>query len=113
MSLQENMAASIRAIMKSQNKSLSEFSDELGISRNALYDYLKGKGNPNIATLEHMAQNLGINPACLVLGAFDSDQRQVMLLLLEMIQGMAELPVEKRLRFAELFLEMVKIWSEM
>lgn len=112
MSLQENMAASIRAIMKSQNKSLAEFSNELGISRNALYDYLKGKGNPSIATLEHMAQNLGINPACLVLGVFDTDQRQVTLLLLEMIQGMADLPGEKRLRFAELFLEMMKIWSE-
>ena len=68
MSLQENMAASIRAIMKNRHKSLSEFSAELGISRNALYNYLRGRGNPSIATLEHMAKNLGVSPAALMLG---------------------------------------------
>ena len=111
MSLQENMAAFIRAAMKSQNKSLSEFSDELGISRNALYNYLHGKGNPSIATLEHMAENLGVNPASLVLGLFDMDQREITMFLLDTINGVSELSEEKRLRFAELFLEMVKLWN--
>ena len=83
MSLQENMAASIRAIMKNRHKSLSEFSAELGISRNALYNYLRGRGNPSIATLEHMAKNLGVSPAALMLGVFDTDRRQVMLTLLQ------------------------------
>jgi len=112
MSLQENMAAFIRAAMRSQHKSLTEFSDELGISRNALYNYLHGKGNPSVATLEHMAQNLGVDPASLVLGLFDLDRREITLLLLDTIQGVAELTEEKRLRFAELFLEMVKLWNE-
>ena len=110
MSLQENMAASIRAIMKNRHKSLSEFSAELGISRNALYNYLRG--NPSIATLEHMAKNLGVSPAALMLGVFDTDRRQVMLTLLGTIGGMADLPEDKRLRIAELLLEVVKIWNE-
>ena len=112
MSLQENMAASIRAIMKNRHKSLSEFSAELGISRNALYNYLRGRGNPSIATLEHMAKNLGVSPAALMLGVFDTDRRQVMLTLLGTIGGMADLPEDKRLRIAVLRLELVKLWTE-
>lgn len=112
MSLQENMAASIHAIMKNRHKSLSEFSAELGISRNALYTYLRGRGNPSIATLEHMAKNLGVSPAALLLGVCDTDQRQVMLSLLDTIGGMSDLSEDKRLRIAELLLEVVKVWNE-
>lgn len=112
MGLQENIAATIRTVMERRHKSLTEFSEELGISRTALYDYIRGSGNPSIATLEQIATNLGVSPTALITGLLDLDQREVTLLLLETIQGVAELTEEKRLRFAELFLEMVKLWSE-
>ena len=112
MRLNENIAKTIRAVMNRKHMSIEEFSEELGISRNALYGYLRGDGNPSLATLEHIAENLGVSPAALMTGLLDLDQREITLLLLDTIQGVAELPEEKRLRFAELFLEMVKLWNE-
>lgn len=112
MRLKDNFAAAIRTIMERQNKSLSEFSEELDISRNALYGYLRGRGNPSIATLEHIAENLGISPMALMTDLMDIDQREIALLLLDIIQSAAKLPDEKRLRLAELFLEMVRLWNE-
>ena len=97
MGLQENIAAAMRAVMERRGKSLSDFSEELGISRNALHDYLRGRCNPSIAAL--------------VLGLFELDKRESALLLLDTIQEVAELPESRRLRFAELFLEMIALWS--
>ena len=112
MGLQENIATFIRDAMKRDNKSLSEFSEELGISRNSLYDYSIGEGNPTILTLEHIAEKMDINPAALILGILDPEQRDILLVLTETVQDLAKLPEEKRLRFAELFLEMVRLWDE-
>lgn len=112
MGIQENMAAAMRAIMAQRGKSLTEFSEELGVSRNSLYDYLRGRGNPSIATVEHIAQKLGVVPTVLTQGPLAPDQRKSALLLLDTIQGVAELTEEKRLRFAELFLEMVELWND-
>lgn len=112
MGLQENIAAYIRDVMKREHKSLTEFSEELGISRNSLYDYSTGEGNPTLSTLEHIAERLGIDPAALILGVLNLDQREVLLLLTDTVQDVAKLPEEKRLRFAELFLEMVRLWDE-
>lgn len=111
MGLQENLSAVMRAVMERQGKSLAEFSEELGISRNALYDYLRGRGNPSVSTLEHIAQRLEIDPTAL-LGLSALDQREISFLLLDTIQEVAELPEERRLRFAELFVEMVGLWND-
>lgn len=112
MGLNETIAATIRAVMKQRRKSLSAFSEEIGISKTSLHNYIHGRGNPSVATLEHIAEKLGVSPAALMTGLLDLDQREITLLLLDTIQGVAELPEEKRLRFAELFLEMVKLWNE-
>ncbi|MDE7218973.1 MAG: helix-turn-helix domain-containing protein [Oscillospiraceae bacterium] len=112
MGLQENMAATIRAVMEKENKSLSEFSEELGISRTALYDYIRAKGNPSAATIEHIAERMGISAAALVSDHPCSDQTGTTLLLLGTIQEVAKLPKEDRLRFAELFLEMMRLWAK-
>ena len=113
MSLQDNLAAVIRALMKQKDKSLSEFSEELGVSRNSLHAYSKGEGNPMLSTIEHIAERLGISPAALILGALDGgSQYEISQLLLDTIQRVSELTEEKRLRFAELFLELVKLWDE-
>ena len=112
MSLQEKIAAYICEVMKREKKSLTEFSEELGISRNALYNYSTGEGNPTILTLEHIAEKMGVDPAALIVGILNLDQREVLLLLMQTIKDVAKLPEEKRARFAELFLEMVKLWDE-
>ena len=38
-------------------------------------------------------------------------QEKVLLLLLETIRELASLPEDKRLRFAELFLNMIQLWE--
>lgn len=83
----------------------------LGISRTALHDYSKGRGNPSTATIEHIARTLGIAPAVLVTGLADEDRREIILLLLDTVDGIARLSGEKRLRLAELFMEMVRLWD--
>ncbi len=87
--------------MEKRNKSLTEFSEELGISRTALYEYLRGRGNPSVETLEHIAEKLSVSPAVLMTGLFDLDRREITLLLLDTIHEVAELPEKKRLRFPE------------
>lgn len=112
MNLNEGLAVSIRTIMKQRRLSLSEFAEELDISRTALYGYSRGEGNPSMATINHIAQRLGISPAVLANGLAELDHREIALLLLDTVQGVAELPEDKRLKMAELFLEMVKLWNE-
>lgn len=100
----------MRTIMEKQNKSLSEFAEELEISRTALYDYLRAKGNPSAATIEHISEKLRVHPASLITGLPDGEGLEVILRLLELVESIAELPRDKRLRFAELLLEMVQLW---
>ena len=85
MGLQENIAVNMRAIMERQQKSLTEFSEELGISRNALYDYIRCKGNPSIATVEHIAEKLEVDPAALM-GLFELDRQEAAFWLLDTIK---------------------------
>lgn len=111
MDMLENIAATIRTVMKKKHMSLSEFADELGISRSSLHNYITARGNPSVATIEHLAQGLGVSSAALTAGMMDQDQREIALLLLELIQSIAELSEADRMRMAELFLEMVKLWN--
>ena len=110
MNLNEGLAATIRVIMKQKRMNLTEFSEELGISRAALHDYIRARGNPSAATIEHIARCLGVSTAALF--ASTEEQREIILLLLDTIQEVAELPEEKRLQMADHFLAMVKLWSE-
>ncbi len=114
MTLNENLAATIRAIMRKKHMSLTEFAEKLGISRGSLYSYINARGNPSFATIEQIAHSLDVDPIALTVGMVDPDpdQRKIAMLLLDMIQSIAELPDEARLRMAALFLEMVKLWSK-
>ena len=111
MGIQQNMADTIRMIMGLRKKTLEEFANDLGISRSTLQEYIKAHGNPTALMIEHIAQKLEIDPAILMTGLLDLDRREIVLLLLNSIQALAELPKEKRIRFAELFLEMVHLWN--
>ncbi len=110
--MQEHLAAIIRLMMERQNKSLTEFSEELEISRSMLQDYLNADGNPRIATIEHLGQKLNVDPSVLLTGKVDGNRPEIILRLLEAIQEIAVLNDAKKLRLAELFMEMVKLWNE-
>ena len=112
MNLNENLALAMRAIMKARHMSLTEFAKELDVSRAALHDYIKARGNPSAATIEHIAQKLDVSPASLMTGLVDLDHQEIVLMLLDTLQGVAELPEDKRIQMAEHFLAMVKLWNE-
>ena len=111
MGMQQNMADLICAIKKQRGKSVMGLSEELEISASTLQDYLKGKGNPTVKMVERLAEKLEIDPIALVSGSVDPEKRQIILLLLDTIE-VSELPQSKRVRFAELFLELVQLWEE-
>ena len=112
MSIQDNMADMLRAKRKLSGQSIEEWAEELGIAQSTLQEYMKGNGNPTVKMVEHLADNLGIDPIALMSGNMEPEQRQTVLLLLDTIQAVSVLPKSKRLRFAELFLELTQLWEE-
>ena len=112
-SIQENLAASIRFMMEVRRQSLTEISEKAEISRSLLREgFGKARGNPSLATIEHLAEKLDVDPTALLTGMLGMEQTECALPLLGVIQQVAELDQEQRIRFAELFLEMVQILSK-
>lgn len=112
MEIQRNMANVIRALKEASGKSLSEFSEELEVSRSTLQEYLAGKGNPSIATIEHLSEKLGVDASFLISGIFSEDQIGILLKLLDMLKLLYGLSAEQRVRFVQLLLEMVSLCNE-
>ena len=90
---------------------MTEFSEELEISRSALQEYLSGSGNPNLTTIEHIAQKLNVSPCFLLLGDFKEDQLCVFLKMIDILSLLSDLPPEKRKRFAKLLFEIISLWD--
>lgn len=112
MGIQHNMATIIRLIMQQRQKTLTEFSEELEISRSALQAYLREEGNPSIATVEHLARKLEVDPAVLVTGMFEPDQAKITLMLFGLIKEVADLPEEKRQMFGERLAAIIDLWDD-
>lgn len=112
MGMLDNMADMLRALKESRGKTMEDLSEELGIAQSSLQDYLKGAGNPTVKMVEHMAEKLGISPIALVSGKMEPEQYQIVLLMADTVQAVSNLPQPKRLKFAELFLELVQLWEE-
>ena len=111
MGLQQNMSDVMRALKEHSRKSMQEFSKELEISRSALQEYLNGTGNPRLATVDHLAKKLDIDPVFLVSGMFEHSQLEIIMLLLDTIKEVSSLPQGRRKKFAELFLWMISLWE--
>lgn len=112
MEIQRNMANVIRTLKEASGKSLSEFSEELEVSRSALQEYLSGEGNPSADTIEHLAGKLGVDTLFLISGVFSGDQIGILLKLLEMLKLLSGLSPDQRIRFVQLLQEMVSLWNE-
>ena len=109
--MQRKMADVLRILKAERGKSMAEFSKELEVSRSTLQEYLSGNGNPNISTVEHMAEKLGVNASLLLFGDFSEDQLSILLKLLDILSFLSDLTPDKRSRFAELLLEMISLWN--
>lgn len=111
MGIQENIADMMRAKKESSGKSMTDLSEELEISPTTLQDYLKARGNPTIKMVERLAEKLEIDPIALMAGTIEPEQYQIVLLMIDTIQAVSSLSQPKRLKFAELFLELVQLWE--
>lgn len=111
MELQQNMANVIRAMKETRGMSLAEFSSELEISRSALQEYLSGTGNPNLSTVEHLAQKLGIDPITLLTGVFTFDEFHALLIIVDQLSFLSTLDGSSRILFAQKILEMIRLWN--
>ena len=61
MNIQDNIKYNLKAIMKDKRLSLTDFSEELGIARSSLQQYLKGDSNPRADTLQILDDKLWIS----------------------------------------------------
>ena len=100
MEIQENMAAVIHALKEKRGQSLTELSE-----------YLAGNGNPTLATVEHLAERLGIPSVALVSGTLPSGQFDVLMTLLDSLKLLSGLSADQRRRFTELLGEMLTLWE--
>lgn len=111
MSLQKNVSEAMRLLKVQRNLSMIEFSAELDVSKATLQTYLNGTGNPSLGTIEHMAEQLGIDPMFLLTGGawelFGSHNSFSGLLCM-----LRELPTEKRRKFEVLFHQILALWED-
>ena len=112
MEIQRNMSIILNMFRSRRKQSLSEFAEDLEISRSHLQALLAQKSSPRIDTVEHIANKLGIEPRVLLSGSFVDAQIDVIEQLLGLINSLGEIPDDKRKEFAKLIYEIVKLWGE-
>ena len=66
MSIKENLARNLKNYMTENGKKLDPFAEELQIARSSLQKYLNGTGNPNMDTIEQMAEKMKISICALI-----------------------------------------------
>lgn len=111
MGMQQNVARMMREFKAQRQVSLEEFSKELEISRSTLQDYLSGKGNPSVRTLDHIARKLDVDPLILVSGTFQPTQVNIVMMLFRTTKQVVAMPAEKRHELVALIVQIAAIWE--
>lgn len=113
MSLRNNMAAFFRSFAEQNGLSIAKLQAKADVSRNTIYAYSRGEGNPTFDTLEYIAGNLQVEPTDITMGVYVPEGREFSVLLLTTVSGVSRLPREDRQKFVQLFLaEMAKLWNK-
>lgn len=113
MNLKENMGRFFRAFAEKNQLSLSRLQIMAEVSRGSIYAYSRGEGNPTLSTVECIACNLKVDPAAMILGVYDPGSKEISVLLLNTVRGVAGLTRAERQQFVKLFMqEMIKLWDE-
>ena len=74
MAMCDNLARQLNEIRKARGLSITEFAEELNISRSTLQSILLCNGNPRTDTIEHIAEKLQIDPVSLLAAPPDDQQ---------------------------------------
>jgi DNA-binding phage protein len=62
----QNLAKILKEEKKRRGLTTEAFAVVLGISRSQLHEYMKGRGNPGVNTIELIAHKLGMTPSALL-----------------------------------------------
>lgn len=110
MRLQKNLTHFMRYIKDSRQRSLAEFSEELGIARSTLQKLLSGNANPRIDTIEFIANRLETDP--LLLLSFEEEHVDSAILMAKSLQAVSKMDSEQRAQFLDMFQKLVKLLDE-
>lgn len=93
MEISKNLSAVLVKFKEERGLSLTEFAEELGISRSALQEYISGEGVPRLSTIVILAQKLGMEPKELLSGTilhktFAAEEQEAM--LIQLLEGYAQ-----------------------
>lgn len=97
----------MNAIRSSRKQSITEFAEEVGISRSEMQQILKGKCNLRIDTIKYIANQLNVDPELLLFPPYSKPQHEFALLLLNTLSAFSKLPEEKQKEAARLFHELI------
>lgn len=100
MSLSQNFADSLAMIQALHGWTFKQFVEVLEIGRSTLQEYLSGKSNPRLDTIEHIANKLQVDPAFLISFSRESCSIQTILYLMQFYAPLAELAPEDQEDFA-------------
>lgn len=64
--IQRNIAKNLKRVMDSRGQSAAEFAEDIGVSKAAMLQYLRGASNPTVDTLVVLSEGTGIPPAELI-----------------------------------------------
>ena len=95
MTLQQNLSNTMKAIRSIRKISITEFSEEIGVSRSEAQGILRGTSNPRLDTIQCIADNLNIDPLVLI-SSFSETQLEVSLLLLKSFDFFSKLSSEEQ-----------------
>lgn len=109
MTLQQNLSNTMRAIRFARKQSITEFSEEIGVSRSEVQEILRGSSNPRLDTIQCIADNLHIDPIVLISSSITPNQLEVTLMLLKSFDFFHKLSSEEQDRADYLLKEFIAL----
>jgi transcriptional regulator with XRE-family HTH domain len=108
--VQAHIAKNLKRAMQERGQTLLEFSEELGISRTAMQQYLRGTANPTVDTLATIAEQLGISLGELVSGLPAGVMQAE--LVFRAAKEIGQLAPDQQMEGVSLFLALVELFSQ-
>ena len=113
MELKKNLAVNMRVRKVLWKGNMEDFSSELGVCANTIKKVLKEDGNTTLATVEQMAERLGVPAVSLLRGEYDEHELYIALCLLHKLEMFSFMEEGKQQEIAEAFHNAVKWFSRL
>ena len=107
MKINKNLARNLRTFREISGKSITDFADELGISKSSLQNICSGNCNLRMDTITQIAESLGIDPMALLLDSYSTNQFAMARSILGTLDAYLNLPEEERDQAVQLFQQLV------